>query len=78
MSGQKHNLKGSDLRQLRGELADGYELIPVPRRLGRWYVQAPDGGLVEANGHPLVVGRAAGTGSVALLRKRLRAAGALR
>lgn len=77
MSGSKHNLKGSDLRQIRAELADGFVLEPVPRRLGRWYVRGPEG-LVQANGHPLVVGRASGTGSVALLRKRLRSAGALR
>lgn len=77
MSGSKHNLKASDVKQLRGELADGWELVPVTRRPGRWYVQGPDG-YALANGHPIVVGRASGTGSVALLRKRLAAAGALR
>lgn len=78
VSGAKHDLKASDLKQLQAELADGFTFVPVPRRPGRWYVEGPGGWKVEANGHPLVVGRAAGAGSVSLLRKRLAAAGALR
>ena len=75
-------MKRSDLKQLKAELADGYELVPVPRRQGRYFVQAPDGQLVKLNpdrsARPMVVGGGSGPGVVHLVRSALAKAGALR
>lgn len=75
-------MKRSDLKQLQRELADGYELVPVPRRLGRFFVQGPDGELVKLNpdrsARPMVVGGGTGPGTVHLVRSALQKAGCLR
>jgi hypothetical protein len=75
-------VKRSDLKQLKAELADGYELVPIPRRIGRFYVQAPDGELVKLNadrsGRPMVVGGNTTPGSLHLVRSMLAKAGCLR
>lgn len=76
------DVKRTDLKQLRAELADGYELVPVPRRTGRWFVQAPDGSRVLLNpdrsDRPLVLGGNSTPGSAHLVRAMLRKAGCLR
>jgi hypothetical protein len=75
-------MKRSDLKQLKGELAEGYSLVPVPRRIGRWFVQDPDGELVKLNAdrsdRPMVVGGGTNPHSLQLVRSALAKAGALR
>lgn len=81
-STEEENVKRSDLKQLRRELAPGYELVPVPRRLGRWFVQAPGGELVKLNpdrsDRPMVLGGNTGPGTLHLVRSMLAKAGCLR
>jgi hypothetical protein len=81
-STKEDDVKRSDLKQLKAELADGYGLVEMPRRPGRFYVQAPDGELLrvkpDRSERLMVVGGNVTPGSLHKVRAMLAKAGALR